>query len=197
MRIALTGGIASGKTAVSDLFAELGVPVIDTDRIARELVQPGSAGLARIVRRFGAEILQADGHLDRRRLRDRIFANPQERKALQDILHPAIQQAAIERIGHFQAPYAIIVIPLLVESGQDWGQDRVLLVDSPEELQKKRLAARDNYPLEQAQEALDAQASRAQRQAIADDVILNDGDLLALRSAVEHMHRRYLEQAMH
>ncbi len=195
LRVALTGGIASGKTSVSHLFAELGVPVIDTDVIARELVQPGSTGLTRIVRRFGVEILRPDGHLDRRRLRDRIFANPEERQALENILHPAIRQAVIERLGRLDAPYAIVVIPLLLESGQDWQQDRVLLVDSPEELQKKRLIARDNCPPEQAQEALEAQASRTQRLAIADDVIRNEGDLRQLRSDVERLHRRYTEMA--
>jgi len=195
LRVALTGGIASGKTSVSHLFAELGVPVIDTDVIARELVQPGSTGLTRIVGRFGAEILRPDGHLDRRRLRDRIFANPEQRRALENILHPAIRQAVIERLGRLDAPYAIVVIPLLLESGQDWQQDRVLLVDSPEELQKKRLIARDNCTPAQAQEALEAQASRAQRLAIADDVIRNEGDLRQLRSDVERLHRRYTEMA--
>jgi len=195
LRVALTGGIASGKTTVSDLFAELGVPVIDTDVLARELVQPGSTGLARMVRRFGPEILRPDGHLDRRRMRERIFANPREREALGVILHPAIRQAVSERLEHLDAPYVIIVIPLLVESRQDWQQDRVLLVDSPESLQLGRLIARDNYTPEQAREALEAQASRAQRLAIADDVIHNDGDLAQLRSTVERLHRRYTETA--
>jgi len=193
LRVALTGGIASGKTTVSDLFAELGVPVIDTDVLARELVQPGSTGLARMVRRFGPEILRPDGHLDRRRMRERIFANPREREALGVILHPAIRQAVSERLEHLDAPYVIIVIPLLVESRQDWQQDRVLVVDSPESLQLGRLIARDNYTPEQAREALGAQASRAQRLAIADDVIHNDGDLAQLRSTVERLHRGYSE----
>jgi dephospho-CoA kinase len=191
LRIALTGGIASGKTTVSRLFEELGVPVIDTDLIARQLVEPGQPALARIVDRFGPSILLADGSLDRGQLRTRIFGRPADRQALEDILHPAIHREALARLDALHAPYALLVIPLLTESGGDWGQDRVLLVDAPRELQKSRLMARDRCSEEEAEAALSAQANRAQRLAIADDVIHNDGNEQLLRAAVEQLHERY------
>ena len=189
--MALTGGIASGKTTVSRLFEEAGVPVIDTDILARELVEPGKPALTRIVERFGASILQPDGRLDRRQLRTRIFSHPGERQALEAILHPAIHQEVLARLRQLDAPYVIVVIPLLAESRQNWGQDRVLLVDAPEAMQLKRLLQRDHCSTKQAQQALRSQADRSQRLAIADDVILNDGDIEHLRQEVERLHRLY------
>ena len=191
LRIALTGGIASGKTTVSRLFEALGIPIIDTDLIARQLVEPGQPALADIVAHFGASILQPDGRLDRSRLRTRIFEHPADRRALEDILHPAIHREALARLNSLCAPYAILVIPLLAESAQDWGQDRVLVVDAPREAQKARLMARDHCSAEQAEAALSAQVDRTRRLAIADDIILNDGNEQQLRHAVEQLHERY------
>lgn len=191
LRVALTGGIASGKTTVSRLFEQHGVPVIDTDLIARDLVEPGRPALQQIVRHFGPSVLQADGHLDRRRLRTRIFDRPDERQVLEDILHPAIHQAVQTRLEALDAPYAIVVIPLLIESRQDWGQDRVLVVDAPGTLQQERLMQRDRCTREEARKALRSQAGRAQRLAIADDIIVNDGEIDHLRQEVERLHRLY------
>lgn len=191
LTVALTGGIASGKTTVSRLFEKLGAPVIDTDVIARQLVEPGQPALGRIVEHFGQTVLRADGTLDRGRLRARIFERPSERRALENILHPAIHHAALERLKQLDSPYVILVIPLLTESRDDWGQDRTLVVDAPKEIQKARLMARDHCTPEQAEAALSAQADRTQRLALADDVILNDADERQLQRAVEGLDERY------
>lgn len=192
LRIGLTGGIASGKSTVSRLFAALGVPIIDSDEIAREVVAPGTAGLAAIVARFGAGVLQADGSLDRRRLREIVFADPAARRDLEAITHPAIREAMDRRSADAGGDYQILVIPLLVEGGRARGRvDRVLVVDCDEDLQVRRVMARDGSTEAQARAVLAAQASRAQRRAAADDLILNDGDLAALRDQVEALHAQY------
>ena len=192
LRVALTGGIASGKTSVSDLFHALDVPVIDTDLIARELVTPGQPALEQIVRHFGPGILHSDGRLDRGQLRRRIFGSPAQRRVLEEILHPAIRREAASRMERLEAPYAIVVIPLLAESHADWGQDRVLLVDAPEELQIERLMRRDHCTRSEAEAALAAQASREQRRSIADDIILNTGSREQLEQIVNSLHQSYL-----
>ncbi len=195
LKVALTGGIASGKTTVSDLFQELGTPVIDTDVIARELVRPGQPALARIVQHFGSSVLQADGQLDRRQLRRRIFDQTAERRALEAIMHPAIQDELDAQLDRLHAPYVILVIPLLAESGRQWRQDRVLLVDVPEALQIERLVRRDHCSKAEAEAALAAQASRRERLALADDIILNTGEREALARAVRELHDKYLAVA--
>ena len=195
LKVALTGGIASGKTTVSDLFAELGVPVIDTDIIARQLVEPGQPALEQIVAHFGASILQADGQLDRRQLRARIFNDPGERQALEAILHPAIRNELESQLARVTAPYTILVIPLLAESSRPWGQDRTLLVDASEALQVARLVERDHCSVAEAEAALSSQADRGQRQSIADDIILNDGDTAELAKRVRELHSAYLRTA--
>ena len=195
LKVALTGGIASGKTTVSDLFVELGVPVIDTDIIARQLVEPGQPALEQIVAHFGASILQADGQLDRRQLRARIFNDPGERHALEAILHPAIRNELESQLARVTAPYTILVIPLLAESSRTWGQDRTLLVDAPEALQVARLVERDHCSVAEAEAALSSQADRGQRQSIADDIILNDGDTAKLAKRVRELHSAYLRTA--
>jgi dephospho-CoA kinase len=175
--VALTGGIASGKTAVSDRFAARGVPVIDTDLIAREVVAPGQPLLRRIAARFGADILDADGTLNRRALRDIVFADQGARHDLEALLHPAILAETRRRLEALDAPWAVVVIPLLAEIGRrDW-IDRVLVVDSPVEDQLDRLQRRDGVDRTQAEATLAAQAKRSQRLEIADDVIRNDGTL--------------------
>lgn len=191
LRIGLTGGIASGKTTVAELFAARGVPVIDTDEIAREIVAPGRPALRRVVAAFGPKILDAGGALDRRRLRSLIFANPADRARLEAILHPAILEEMMRRSRDAGGPYQILVIPLLAESARDAEVDRVLVVDSPVELQMSRLLARDAENAAQARAMIAAQATREQRLALADDVILNDGDRASLDSAVAALDAKY------
>lgn len=196
-RVALTGGIASGKTTVANLFAELGVPLVDTDLIAREVVEPGRPALAAVVDAFGRDVLAADGGLNRRRLRERIFNDPAARARLEAILHPAIR-AEMERQSALAAgsgPYQVLVIPLLAEGGRRDHVDRVLLVDVPPEVQVERLMARDAVTREQAEAALRAQASRAARVAMADDVVSNAGGVGDLREQVARLHRDYVKFA--
>jgi dephospho-CoA kinase len=194
-RVALTGGIASGKSTVADLFAALGVPVIDTDVIAREVVEPGQPALAEIVAAFGPGVLGDDSRLDRRQMRARIFADPDARRRLEAILHPAIRKEMERQSREAGGPYQVLVIPLLTEGGRRDHVDRVLLVDVPEELQIQRLMGRDHVSHEHARASLDAQATRAQRLALADDVVHNTGRPDDLREAVAGLHARYLHLA--
>jgi len=194
-RVALTGGIASGKSTVADLFAALGVPVIDTDVIARQVVEPGQPALAEIAATFGPDVLDDDGRLDRRRMRERIFTDPDAKRRLEAILHPAIRAEMERQSMAAQGPYQVLVIPLLTEGGRRDHVDRVLLVDVPEELQIQRLMMRDGVSHEQAQASLNAQATRAQRLALADDVIRNTGRVDGLREQVAELHGKYLRLA--
>jgi dephospho-CoA kinase len=189
--IALTGGIASGKTAVADLFAKLGVPVLDTDQIARDVVAPGMPALARLVAEFGAEILDAHGSLDRARMRERVFNDPAQRRRLEAITHPAIREELARRAAAAGGDYQIHVIPLLVETGRAEVYDRVLVVDCPQEAQLARLMARDGTSREQAEEILAAQASREERLNAAHDVIENTGTLADLEHFVQTLHSNY------
>jgi dephospho-CoA kinase len=190
--IALTGGIASGKTAVAELFAAHGVPVIDTDQIARDIVEPGTPTLARLVEEFGTDILDASGRLDRATMRQRVFADPEQRKRLEAIMHPAIRAELDRRSAEAGGAYQIHVIPLLVEAGRTASYDRVLVVDCPEEEQIRRLMARDGSSEAEARRILAAQAPREQRLDVADDVIENTGTLEELRQFVETLHMNYL-----
>jgi dephospho-CoA kinase len=193
LRIGLTGGIGSGKTAASREFARLGVPVIDTDLIARELVQPGQPALAEIVARFGSEMLDRNGDLDRARLRKTIFSDPGLRTQLEAILHPRIRERAVALTEQVNGPYCVLVIPLLVETTGDYPLDRILVIDTPRELQMERIAARDGLPESEIEAILATQASREQRLAIADDIVINDTSPEHLRSEIERLHRLYSE----
>ena len=195
LRIGLTGGIASGKSTVAGLFAALEVPVIDTDQIAREVVEPGQPPLEKLVERFGAGILTPDGHLDRPKLREIVFTDPMARADLEALTHPAIGSAVQARAAVAGGPYQILVIPLLVEKGYQKHLDRVLVVDCPEALQLQRLQARDGTSPAQARAILEAQASRAARLKAADDMIRNESDVAALRQQVQALHHRYLQLA--
>ena len=196
LRIGLTGGIASGKSTVTQRFAELGVPVIDADVASRTVVEPGTPGLAQVVARFGAGVLHADGQLDRRALRDLIFKEASLRQALDAILHPLIRAEMEREAAQAKAPYVVMAIPLLVEGGNAGKRvDRVLVVDADETLQIQRLQARDGGSQEQARAILSSQASRAARLGQADDVILNSGTVAELRQAVDRLHEKYLQLA--
>lgn len=190
--VGLTGGIASGKSAVSDRFAALGVAVIDTDLIAREVVAPGKPVLREVVAAFDEDIVDAEGQLRRRKLREMIFSDPEKQDLLESILHPAIRAETKKRVAEVDTPYCIVVIPLLTESGHFEWLDRVLVVDVPEEVQIERLVARDGVSEEQARASLAAQAGREARLRIADDVIDNSGDVEALDKAVNELHGKYL-----
>ena len=195
MRVALTGGIASGKSTVAALFARLDVPVIDMDELAREVVAPGSALLAQVIARFGPAARNRDGSLNRRALRELVFRDAPARGDLEALLHPAIQARAAQLSTEAAGPYQIIVVPLLAESGAARLYDRVLLVDCDESQQRFRLAQRDGSTAELVDAALASQASRATRLALADDVIHNDGAPAELGPKVRELHRQYLQQA--
>ena len=191
IRIGLTGGIASGKSEVAALFAARGATVIDTDQIARQVVEPGQPALARLVEAFGRGILGPDGRVDRRLLRRRIFEDVATRRIVEEVLHPAILAQLDRQAEAAPGPYQIHVIPLLAESGLRGRLDRILVVDCPEEQQIERLMCRDGESREDAMRALAAQATRAERLAIADDVIVNDGDLGQLEARVAVLDERY------
>lgn len=193
--IGLTGGIASGKTTVSNLFVEAGAAVVDADIAARKVVEPGQPSLEKIADAFGKEILDESGGLDRTALREKVFASEAARKELEAILHPAIREFMHQWIAALEAegfPYCVRVVPLLVETGQHKDVDRTLVVDVPRETQIERLMLRDGGSDELAEQILASQASREERLAIADDVIKNDGAPEGLKAAVEKLHQQYL-----
>lgn len=189
--IGLTGGIGSGKSTVSDLFAQLGVPIIDTDVIAKELTQKNQPALQVIVKHLGESILNTDGSLNRQQLRKHIFNNQPERHWLENLLHPLIRERVQQQLQAINAPYVIVVIPLLHDRAKFDYVNRVLVVDAPETLQIKRACQRDNMNEKLAQAILDNQISRQDRLALADDVIVNDKTLDALKKQVELLHRQY------
>jgi dephospho-CoA kinase len=194
-RVGLTGGIASGKSTATKFFAALGVPIIDTDQVARDVVEPGQPPLERLVERFGNSILTPEGHLNRPALRDIVFSDPKARADLEALTHPAIGAAVEARSAIAGGPYQILVLPLLVEKSLGPQLDRVLVVDCDEDLQIKRLQARDGSTLEQARAILNVQAARATRLKAAHDVIKNDGDMSSVHEQVAVLHGRYLELA--
>jgi dephospho-CoA kinase len=191
LRIGLTGGIASGKSTVAQMFAELGAPVIDTDVIAREVVAPDTPALDEIRARFGNEVFDGDGSLNRAALRRLIFASDQSRADLEAILHPRIGAETRRRSEKAGGPYQVIVVPLLVGSALRDFVDRILVVDCSEDMQIRRLLERDAETREQAQRILAAQSTRAERLRIADDVVVNDSDLEALRARVVELDLKY------
>ncbi len=198
LRVGLTGGICAGKTTVAELFRSLEVPIVDADELAHELVEAGQPALQAITQRFGASVLHADGSLDRKKLRERVFADSAERTALERILHPAIRAATETRMRGFElaaAPYAINVVPLLIETGLQKTFDRILVVDVPEDVQLARLVQRDDIDAVQAERMLQAQASRKERLAAAHDIIRNDRARTDLEADVRRLHACYLRLA--
>jgi dephospho-CoA kinase len=196
LRIGLTGGIASGKSTVSQRFAELGVAVIDADVAARAVAERGTPGLAQVVKRFGEGILSPNGELDRPALRELIFNDPAARRDLDAILHPLIRVHMEQQAAAAAGPYLIMAIPLLIEGGGSHERlDRILVVDVDEAKQLQRVQARDRVSMEQARAILGSQASRTARLEAADDVLQNGGTVAELRQAVDRLHERYLKLA--
>lgn len=196
--VALTGGVASGKTAVSDHLSALGVPIVDTDRIARDVVAPDTPGLAAVASAFGEAVVDASGALDRRGLRQVVFQDSEARERLESILHPLIEREARRQIArHSEADYVVVVVPLLIETGLFGDADRVVVVDVAEDVQIQRLVERDGIDCRQARAMLDAQASRQERLDRATDVIDNNGDLAQLERAVDALHNDLVAVSRH
>lgn len=191
--VGLTGGIGSGKSRVADLFVERGAALVDTDAIAHELTGPGGEAMPELIAAFGPGIADGRGALDRSAMRQRVFAVPAERRQLESILHPLIRHLSDERCRAAKAPYVILAVPLLIESGSYRQRcDRILVVDCPEELQIARVMARNGLSADEVRGIMSAQATRQQRLAAADDVIANDSDLGTLEQRVRDMHVKYL-----
>jgi dephospho-CoA kinase len=195
LRIALTGGIASGKSTVAQMFGALGIPVIDADQVARDVVAPGTPLLGQVFDNFGAQLRRGDGSLDRTALRRLVFEDAGKRSQLEALLHPAIRARTEQLAAQAAGPYQIHVIPLLVETGAGSHYDRVLVVDCPQAVQLARLRSRDGCDTLQASAMLAAQASREARLAVADDVIVNDARPADLAPKVSALHQRYLALA--
>ncbi|MCG9698276.1 dephospho-CoA kinase [Shewanella sp. Isolate11] len=193
--VGLTGGIGSGKTTVANLFAELGITLVDADIVSREVVAKGSHGLAAIVDHFGEAILLQNGELDRAALREKIFSNPAEREWLNNLLHPMIRQEMLNQLQNANSAYAILVVPLLFENGLDRLVNCTLVIDISPEMQIKRTMERDDVSAQQVQNIIDSQASRNDKLAKADDVIDNQGSITALKSKVASLHNKYLKLA--
>jgi len=193
--VGLTGGIGSGKSAVSSLFEELGVAIVDTDEISRELTAPSGSAIAAIREQFGAEFIAGDGGLDRARMRGLVFGDPAARRRLEAILHPLIRARTLEALGRVTGPYALVAVPLLVETDFKKLVDRVLVVDSPVELQLERLMRRDGLSRAAALAMIQAQTDRASRLKAAHDIIDNSGDRERTRRQVLELHARYLDLA--
>jgi len=192
LRIGLTGGIASGKSTVAAMFAELGACVIDTDLIARELVAPGEPALAAVVEAYGEAVLDAEGALDRGLMRRIVFGDPAERRRLEAILHPRIREVALARAAVCPGPYVMLMVPLMFESGFDRLVERTLTVDCPESLQLDRLMARDGIGRDEARAVIAAQMQRAERRSRADDLIDSSTTIDATRERVIELHETYL-----
>ena len=196
MRVGLTGGIGSGKTAVKKCFDDLGVPTVDADEISHDITRPGLAAFDEVVALFGKECLDAAGNLNRHYLRELIFARPAMKKQLEAIIHPRVRREIQEFIGRVTYPYCIICIPLLLETGGQATMDRVLVVDAPEELQIARVSRRDRANEDQTRSIIKAQISREERLRCAHDIIVNDGNINDLKNQVVNLHDRYIELSL-
>lgn len=192
LKIGLTGGIGCGKSTVCRCFAELGVPIVDADLIARQLVEPGCPALQRIVDYFGIDMLNADGSLNRAKLRETVFATPAQKQQLDAIMHPLVYQRIAADVKALQAPYCVIAVPLLLESKNPYAVDRVLVVDCAVAAQIERVTARDNLTEVQAQAIIASQMPREARLARADDIIDNSAGLERLAEQVKSLHNSYI-----
>lgn len=193
--VALTGGIGCGKTTICELFSQLNVPVIDTDIIAHQLVEPGQPALQEILSKFGTDLLLENNSLNRKALANIIFNNKEKRQQLEEILHPKIRQCINEKLTELESPYAVVAIPLLIETSQQSQYDRVLVVDCDEQQQIERTLARDKRSKEEVQSIVKSQISRKQRLSFADDIIDNSFDTINLQYQVKKLHKLYLKLA--
>ncbi len=192
--VGLTGGIGSGKSTVAELFVEKGADLVDTDAIAHELTRPNGAAMPALIAAFGPAVADAHGALDRTAMRQLVFTEPEARGRLERILHPLIRQISVERCQAAESPYVILAVPLLVESDAYRQRcNRIVTVDCPERLQIERVMARNGLSVDQVKAIMAAQATRAQRLAVADDVIMNDADLASLVLQVHALHQKYLD----
>jgi dephospho-CoA kinase len=191
LKVGLTGGIACGKTTVTNQFAQLGVPIVDADIIAHALVEPGQPALDSIIQAFGAELIDNNGRLNRTKLRTLVFADEQHRRRLEAILHPLVKKTMLEQVADLNVPYCLLSIPLLIE--KQWFDivDRILVVDCPPALQRQRLQVRDGLNSDEIESIIKAQAGRAQRLDMADEVIYNDNDMEFLHKQVLALHQQY------
>ena len=195
LRIALTGGIGSGKTTVSDYFRKLGVPVIDADETSHEMTQAGEPAVQKIVDVFGDSVLDRDGNLDRTALRNIVFGDPESRKQLESILHPEIQRQMNEAASRTQSPYCLFSIPLLIENGQHVSYDRILVIEASEDRRRTWIQARSDLTESEITAILSAQVSDEQRRRAADDLLINDGGIDDLHARIDRLHQRYLALA--
>ena len=194
LRVGLTGGIGSGKSTVAKLFQQQWhVPIIDADQISHQLTQTGAAGHQKIVETFGPAITDELGHLDRAKLRQIVFAHPEKRRKLEQLLHPLVLEEMRRQLQSIDAPYCLLVIPLLIEARLQHWVDRILVIDVPEELQIKRVMARSNLSRSDVNAILNAQCSRAQRLEHADDIIDNSCKIMTLEPTIKNMHEFYLK----
>lgn len=193
--LGVAGGIGSGKTAATDFLAQQGIQIVDSDLIARQVVMPGQPALQKIHQHFGDQVLTADGELNRPWLRQQVFANPDERKWLESVTHPAIRQETIAQLQASTSPYTVLVAPLFFESGLEQLVDRTLLVDVPVEMQVERASRRDQNNEEQIRSIIAAQMSREERTRRADDLVDNSGSLEALQTRLMSLHQQYLALA--
>lgn len=194
--LGLTGGIGSGKSAASQWFEQHGIVVVDADVVAREIVEVGQPALLQIQQAFGDWVLQKDGTLNRRALREHIFQSNDARRILESITHPAIRQSIIQQLQDAQSPYVILVSPLLFETNQHELTDHTLLIDASIELQIQRASQRDGQNIEQIHRIIAAQMPREQKQQLADDIVLNDGHLEHLYAHLQPLHEQYLQRAL-
>jgi dephospho-CoA kinase len=190
--VGLTGGIGSGKSTVANFFSALGINVFDADLIAREIVAPGTLALDKIITRFGSQIINDTGYLNRSKLRNIIFSDPAAKLWLENLLHPLVRTRMRELVQQATSPYCLLMIPLLLEGKPNDLVQRILVVDAPEELQVNRTQLRDKASVQQINQIMQTQVSRSQRLAKADEVIVNDGDLSQLESQVANLHVKYL-----
>lgn len=193
--VGITGGIGSGKTAVTERFEKLGINVIDADVVAREVVEPGSFAVQQIRDHFGLQAVLPDGHLDRSYLRELVFSSPEKKHWLDKLLHPLIRQRMLELVKLATSPYCLLSVPLLVENKMTNLVNRTLVVDVDEATQLKRAANRDQQSQDQIKNIMSHQASRAERLSLADDVIDNNGQLAELESQIANLHQKYLQMS--
>ncbi|PYE33270.1 dephospho-CoA kinase [Idiomarina fontislapidosi] len=193
--LGLTGGIGSGKSAASNYIAEQGIAIVDADVIARDVVAPGTEGLAEIIAHFGDEVVDASGALIRSKLRQRVFENPDDKAWINQLLHPLIREQIIAQLEQAQSAYVVLVAPLLLENGLDALCDRVLVIDVDEDTQLARTQQRDSVSKQQVEAIIAAQIDRPTRLKKADDVVSNQGDLRDLYQQLDRLHAHYLELA--